>query len=492
MSLPIILLAFANAEDSRRNFLDELTEEQIRLDDLLHARMNVEQKPWATLKRIQASFDAHRPHIKVFHFGGHASPEKIELNQGIDGHSGGYARGIAQYVGRQEGVELVFLNGCETDAHAHLYIDAGIPAVIATTREVGDQLAREFAEIFYTSFVHSQQPRTLENAFQDACDQLAARYQQFDSTGSRGLIRMEKPDLNKEAIPYVLRLKRPASGRLYFQDWEKSMPESEEGDLPERAHLLVNRDDPDEDFADLLTDNLTQKHRSPVVCFVQGSEEELPLSLCERFYYHSVERVFKRRNQVLKRSCFMRYEVNMPLARDFQKKNKAWIKVKESLLDGLRLSLAAEANCLDLQGSEVVSQLGKHLEVVLFHHNLYEAEWDPEASPEFLRSYLQEFWPKVLPTQGPEIILLFNLQYTPRKGIRRMFKKTTSLLSSLEEFDDQILTQLSPVVRSDVKRWVDHFFRREPGLVDQIFKGKSRLPMKEILPFLEQKLKKIS
>jgi hypothetical protein len=70
----------------------------------------------------------------IFHFGGHADPEAIQL---IDTEA--YATGLATLLKeRLRNLQLVFLNACNTVKQADVFINAGIKAVIATIKPVED------------------------------------------------------------------------------------------------------------------------------------------------------------------------------------------------------------------------------------------------------------------------------------------------------------------------------------------------------------------
>ena len=84
--------------------------------------------------------------LTVFHYGGHAGHNLLELE---DGHA--RAEGIAALLGRCPNLKLVVLNGCSTVGQVRALLDAGVPAVVATSVPVADEAAVHFSETFHTA-----------------------------------------------------------------------------------------------------------------------------------------------------------------------------------------------------------------------------------------------------------------------------------------------------------------------------------------------------
>ena len=89
-------------------------------------------------------FRDHENAIQIFHFAGHANGEQIKLNSG-----GGYAEGLSGLLGSQKNLAFVFLNGCESEEQAQLFLNAGVKVVLATKSAIIDTDAMLFAEEFY-------------------------------------------------------------------------------------------------------------------------------------------------------------------------------------------------------------------------------------------------------------------------------------------------------------------------------------------------------
>lgn len=116
----------------------------------------------ANLSDVFDTFVREGDQIALFHYAGHANQQELQLE------GGGKVQGIAALFGLAQGkpLKLVFLNGCASAGMVKNLHQAGIGAVIATTRPIEDQLAREFAICFYQSW--SLEGKKLDQSFQIA------------------------------------------------------------------------------------------------------------------------------------------------------------------------------------------------------------------------------------------------------------------------------------------------------------------------------------
>ena len=167
---PFLLMAFANVDESRP--LGSLEREQRGISTALaplvdKGRLDTSQViEHASLEAIAAVFRSpeHRGRVRVFHYGGHADADMLLLADD-DGKPGpGYGPGLADLLGRQNGLELVVLNGCSTRDHIERLHSAGVRAVVATCCNVMDDVAASFSSNLY-SLLASGVP--LESAFDE-------------------------------------------------------------------------------------------------------------------------------------------------------------------------------------------------------------------------------------------------------------------------------------------------------------------------------------
>ncbi len=153
---PVVFLAFANDQDDRVGYLRNLPEEarQIR-DPLQRARSDglceVVELANASADDIFRVFQdpAYRDRIAVFHYGGHANGYQLLLESSAQKTTGADAAGLAEFLGQQKGLQLVFLNGCSTQPQVQGLLEASVPMVIATSRAIDDEVAMNFATRFY-------------------------------------------------------------------------------------------------------------------------------------------------------------------------------------------------------------------------------------------------------------------------------------------------------------------------------------------------------
>ncbi|MEO1450169.1 MAG: CHAT domain-containing protein [Bacteroidota bacterium] len=487
---PAILLAFA---DSRED-LPQLKEERIALDDILTNDFAVLQKDRATHKRIEAVLRSQGQDLRIFHFGGHADEEKLAflMDEGQDGSA--YVKGLAQLLGAQKGIELVFLNGCFTRDQVRYFHQAGVPAVIATNIVIGDRMGREFAELFYRNFVGGNQRMGLREAFEQASFQFLSRYNDaFSASHTRGLYLDEQED-EQPHFPYTLHTRNLQADKLCYRDLTRTAPGPEKPP-PFMAHLLLNRDAANEHFQDYATTHIEANQSGPMVSLVQGQEIQMPQALCQRFREFTVQTTFEELDEVLSEARFKRETIEMPQKKDYNHPDKALNLIKNQLRKQLNINISGrEVGKLALP--QLLTTLDSSWEVVLIEHIWYAADWIDAKTPGLLEQYLGEFWHLATDKQAfwgneewkelPVIVLLFSMEHAPQKG---WFKRRNSLINKVaDSFAPFGLTiqQLESVPREDMRRWNKKFAADQPNLTAEIYEKGRPLPMIQVLPRLEQ------
>lgn len=177
MTKPIIYLAFAN---DQLNPLLELTEESktiYRHLELLKQRdyIGIERENFATVKDMLHTLSMYSDQLTIFHYGGHADGGHLQFE---DNHA--IVTGLAQLLSEHQllNLKLVFLNGCSTQGQVKTLLQAGVKAVIATSRPVGDDRASFFAATFYQGLA---QKRTIKWAFEFAKGALETQFNRVPS-----------------------------------------------------------------------------------------------------------------------------------------------------------------------------------------------------------------------------------------------------------------------------------------------------------------------
>ena len=175
--VPIIVLACANEQEGRR-YLRNLPEEFRQLQEILEKAENdrhcrLVEQPFATLEQIFTAFTDYRDQVAILHYGGHAGGDRLLLESSAAGGAPAYAEGLAMFLRKRKGLQLVFLNGCSTRAQVARLLEANVAAVIATARAIDDRMAREFAVAFYKELASGA---SLRAAFEAAQGRLQAAH----------------------------------------------------------------------------------------------------------------------------------------------------------------------------------------------------------------------------------------------------------------------------------------------------------------------------
>jgi hypothetical protein len=171
MKKPIIFLAFANDNENREAYLRNLIKEK---NQIISALKPIEGKLCeyivlnnASIKAIFNTFQENKNRIAIFHFSGHASSDALMLEDENGDHGYADSAGMTPFLARQQGLKLVFLNGCATEEQAKEMMEMGVPMVIGTSKSINDETASKFSTRFYDGIAKGQ---PLEKAWKDAID----------------------------------------------------------------------------------------------------------------------------------------------------------------------------------------------------------------------------------------------------------------------------------------------------------------------------------
>ena len=161
MSQPSIFFAFAEPENEKS--LPFLREEMKGIQREFNRIPSYVQRPAleTTVEDIFNTYLAHKESIKIFHFAGHSNSYNLFLQTLEKKAEAANVKGIAKLLGRYP-PKLAFLNGCANNEQADHLLEAGVPAVIATSRAIVDKVAADFAVSFYKNLIGRE---SIENAF---------------------------------------------------------------------------------------------------------------------------------------------------------------------------------------------------------------------------------------------------------------------------------------------------------------------------------------
>ncbi|MDQ3247847.1 MAG: CHAT domain-containing protein, partial [Chloroflexota bacterium] len=161
-------------------------------------------RPNATIDEILDVFQdpVYRNRITLFHFGGHANGYQLLLETAAGQPAAANAGGLAAFLGQQQALQLVFLNGCSTEAQVEALLTAGVALVIATAQAIDDAVATHFAGRFYQSLAGGS---TVETAYNEAVAAVRTeRGTQLRDFYAAHLDSQSNPQTQPDRFPWLL------------------------------------------------------------------------------------------------------------------------------------------------------------------------------------------------------------------------------------------------------------------------------------------------
>lgn len=150
---------------SKLHPLESVPAELSRLKQLFQAApkldLRIEYEPYLTRSILTEQLRRLTDQLSILHFAGHSGAEQLQMDDELV-----YAQHIAAILQTwQHKPGLLFLNGCNSAGQAELFLDAGIPCVIATRNYIDDREAALFAYEFYANLLVEPAKTTLAQAF---------------------------------------------------------------------------------------------------------------------------------------------------------------------------------------------------------------------------------------------------------------------------------------------------------------------------------------
>lgn len=411
---PRILIAYANDRGSSLRLSQEAAEIQ---DALSGAACDLILAPAANLDRIFRAFDTYKDSIQVFHYAGHANEYALELLDKFGRQQTVAGNSFSNYLANpNKALKLVFLNACSTWAQAEDLRDKGIPYVIATSQDIADGQAVNFAKSFYESLA---QGYTIPKSHSEALSKIGL----LPAGGgeSRGIPLAEIG--NGEAGSWRIYESPNLPEALKYWKLEKNLNLPQER-LPENWHLRCNREQQSAVFESLF---IQPVFYTPRVCLLAGELDSRHQSLISRFENDintkkEAERLFGGLKQISAWpavSAVNRKE-SLPLLT-----LKAFFGMS-ALRPGARLD-KAEA---------LVGQLRPN-SVYLACQEIDCREWD-DSNTEDLRWYIEEFWQVAIQNaeqENKKLFVFLNLIMPEKSGFLSRFRKSPldKLMENLEQ-----------------------------------------------------------
>lgn len=175
---PVVFLAFSNDPDDYLKMI-ERERKAVALALARHAdtgAIQIWKEESTSLTDLFATLNRYSGRVSIFHYGGHANGSALELVAEAGSATGNElagAGGLAERLGQEANLQLVFLNGCATEGQVTALLENNVKAVIATSVPIQDKMATEFAEQFYDALGHR---KTIREAFDAARAFVATRY----------------------------------------------------------------------------------------------------------------------------------------------------------------------------------------------------------------------------------------------------------------------------------------------------------------------------
>lgn len=172
---PVVLLTFANdRHQPELGYLRDLVAERRALQATFEAdaeqrryRVVIEQN--LTRERLTQLIERHGPDIVGFHYGGHAGLAGLGIEDARGRLAPITAADVGDLLATLPRLSWICLNGCTTRDHvAALHTRLDVP-IIATTDDIRDDVARDFAAAFYR---HLADGATLAVAYDNTRDAL--------------------------------------------------------------------------------------------------------------------------------------------------------------------------------------------------------------------------------------------------------------------------------------------------------------------------------
>lgn len=166
--MKVVFLSFANNQERPLPSLSREDEGVFSalINRSLKGHYLIHRESFAGLESINKFLDKYERQLCLFSYSGHADGQSLHLDS-----DQANALGIARQLGRSAengSLKLVVLNGCSTAGQVKALLDAGVPAVVATSASVEDKSACEFGLRFFRGL--GEKRLSIRDAFASALD----------------------------------------------------------------------------------------------------------------------------------------------------------------------------------------------------------------------------------------------------------------------------------------------------------------------------------
>lgn len=210
METPLIILKFTNEAPSDPTYLRSLKKERGKLLECLEEaekRKLCEIRLYDELPLKQLLKDLGQEDIRrrlvIFHYAGHADSLSVRATDSDYQTISLELTKLNAFFKDCPNLRLIFLNACCTIQQAEYLLSESAPAVIGTDRNIADDLATEFAYIFYDQLKQNN----LDSAFRYARAELEAQYDRLPERYLRSDLRGQGLD-HSNYHPFIIRYRQ--------------------------------------------------------------------------------------------------------------------------------------------------------------------------------------------------------------------------------------------------------------------------------------------
>ncbi len=481
---PVILLTFANPRPDSGGYLPMLIDEAELVSGLLKPyEVNdlcaIDKVENATAESVFETVEVwnRRKDIVLFHYGGHADGGALFLNKRDGNTIPATAKGLAELLGKLSALQLVFLNGCSTHPQVELLLEAGVKAVIATSKPINDSMAKDLAGKFYENLAAGS---TIGESWDQARIFIEFKYdfQVEKPTAFRGLkfhVPSEKKD---QELPWGLYLRPGVDDVL---SWRLPQERTTKSSFSLLDKYTCNRSEQNSRFkTNFLKSRGNKKFQ---FYLIHGEEEQSPQGLFQRF---SLEHISTAYNRIFYK------DVKLEEAHVME---EAQINLQTAMFQALEMNpnrfRADELTIATLAKSKIA----KEMDCVALKFRVYSSEWKP-FTPKFIHWAVTELCdPKKLPENAPDFIFFVSVVYDddmePKGFFKRLLKGSSKqkIIKIVSKFEEVLpLPELPSVYRNDINKWFDRL-TKDPDVkqaaIAKHFADKDEMAMSRVEKKLE-------
>lgn len=502
---PVIILAFANDRD---DYLPMINRERKTIFKALQKHddqnlIKVIREENISVDDIFDHFIHYHNNIAIFHYGGHAGGTHLQLETMAGDAQHADAHGLAQLMGQQESLKLVFLNGCATLDQVKLLHAAGVPAVIATSVPIQDKKAVDFSVHFYKKLSRQE---SIEEAFKTACAYVHTKYGHAGEIGiHRGISWQGKDRTGGDEFPWGLYIHPEKQDAL---EWTLPRQKPTEP-INKLLSKLCDRVEQLGQFKTFFHDERKKNKKRPQFFIIHGHQLSCHQSFLDRLIYKVLKEIAEREYGESEGTVY-------PLKVEWAEKgnladqqNQLKINIQDGFNDSGYFTVTGAA---DLYHHPILEKRS----IATIKHDIYSENWNNHTA-QLIEWYMKNYWAELPPPDAPHFLIFFNVMYQqlPQDkgflGLKALFSREKSysrehivpeLKSICESHGEDksvsclLLDELSEVKVTDVLKWCDkHKFyldvleRKEK--TESIFKDEKGRIIPKAMALVEPELRKI-